>query len=183
MNNVSRRGLGLALGALLLAACNQAPPPPPPLAATPSILYLVRHAEKAGEEGDVPLTEAGTTRARELARVLGEAGVRRIYTTQYRRNVDTAKPLAELLGIAPVVIPADNVDELVERLKATAPGEAALVVSHTDKLPVIGEKLGVPFPAVAHTEYDRLTVVTLVMTAGQAKTDARILRFGQPPTP
>jgi broad specificity phosphatase PhoE len=147
----------------------------------PSTIYLVRHAEKAGEEGDVPLTEAGAARARELARVLGEAGLRQIYTTQYRRNVDTAKPLAEKLGIAPVVIAADNVDELVERLRTTPPGQAALVVSHTDKLPVIGEKLGVPFPAVAHTEYDRLTVVTLVVTEGQAKAEARILRFGQPP--
>jgi broad specificity phosphatase PhoE len=182
MTIATRRGLGLALGALLLVSCNPAPPPPAP-AAAPSTLFLVRHAEKAGEEGDVPLTEAGAARARELARVLGEAGVRQIYTTQYQRNVDTAKPLAEKLGIAPMVIPADNVEELVERLKATPPGEAALVVSHTDKLPMIGEKLGIPFPAVAHTEYDRLTVVTLVVTAGQAKADARILRFGQPPAP
>lgn len=178
----ARRGLGLALGSLLLASCNQAPPPPPPVAA-PATVYLVRHAEKAGEDGDVPLTEAGAARARELARVLRDAGVRQIYTTQYRRNVDTAKPLAENLGIAPVVIPADNVDELVERLKATSPGAAALVVSHTDKLPLIAEKLGVPFPALAHTEYDRLTVVTLVASLGNVKADARMLRFGQTTAP
>lgn len=169
-----RREAGLLLGALVLSSCYEAPPPPPDLA--PATLFLVRHAEKAGEEGDVPLTDAGAARARELARVLGEAGVRQIYTTQYLRNRETARPLAEKLGISPAVIPADDVEELVKRLKATAPGEAAVVVSHTDKLPQIGEKLGVPFPAVEHTEYDRLTVVTL----NRSKATARILRYGQP---
>lgn len=87
----TRRGVELALGGLVLISCKPAPPPPAP-AAGPSILYLVRHAEKAGEEGDVPLTEAGAVRARELARVLGDARARQIYTTQYQRNVNTAKP-------------------------------------------------------------------------------------------
>lgn len=175
MPTLSRRRFAALLSPLLFGSCARVAPPPPASTA-PVTLFLVRHAEKAGEADDSPLTEAGRERARTLARLIGEAGVAAIFTTQYARNIETAKPLAEKLGITPVMIPAANPDDLVARLREIKPGGAALVVSHTDRLPPIGEKLGVRIPEVDHAEFDRLTVVTL----WDASAEARILRYGNP---
>ena len=174
MLNHSRRYLIASVAALFLCSCATVPHEPPAVPAEPATIFLVRHAEKAGDADDSPLTEAGQERARALARVLGEAGVGTLYTTQYTRNIQTARPLAEKLGITPVVIPADDVDGLAAHLRDMAPGESALVVSHTDKLPLIGKALGITVPEVAHMEFDRLTVVIL----GKGYAEARTLRYG-----
>ncbi len=161
-----------SLGLALLCACSTTQMPQQLEA--PATIILVRHAEKAGDTGDVALTAEGAQRAQELARVLGEAGIDAIYTSQYIRNIETARPLAEKLHITPTVIAADDVDGLATRLRQTSPGSTALVVGHTDTLPMIAEKLGVRMKALEHTEYDRLSIVTF----GDGYAEARVLRFG-----
>ena len=62
-------------------------------------LYLVRHCEKAKEGGKDPLlTEAGKASALRLATTLGDKGVRKVYSSDYHRTRDTARPLADRLG-------------------------------------------------------------------------------------
>src|SRR4051812_18913247 len=88
---------------LLLASCTGAhsagtrAESPAPSAS--SIVLLVRHAEKAAEGEDPPLTPAGQQRAVALAGVAADAGVDVIYTTQLRRTRETAQPLADRLGV------------------------------------------------------------------------------------
>ncbi len=67
-------------------------------------MIFVRHAEKALiPVGDPGLTEAGQRRAAELARQLVDAdviaGIDAIYSTDYRRTVETAQPIADALGL------------------------------------------------------------------------------------
>ncbi|MBI1353100.1 MAG: hypothetical protein GC160_02055 [Acidobacteria bacterium] len=169
-----RKLVACSLLALTLFGC--AAPPPAPPAEAPAQILLVRHAEKDGEDGDVPLSEQGHARARELARTLADAGVSAIYTSQFERNVDTAKPLAETLNIQPTVIPADDIQVLVDKLKASPAGSTTLVVSHQNKLPQLVAGLGAETPALTPTEYDRLVVVTL----GAGKPKALTLRYGAP---
>src|SRR5512141_2573171 len=73
-------------------------------------VILVRHAEKAVSNSamtsDVPLSETGTARARELARGLGAVHIDAIYTPQYLRTKQTAEPLAKALGIDAVAVNA-----------------------------------------------------------------------------
>src|SRR5687767_8092456 len=66
--------------------------------AQPLTVILVRHAEKEvvpPENKDPNLSMAGQTRAQELARMFGGAGVTSIYATQFKRTQQTVKPLAE----------------------------------------------------------------------------------------
>ncbi|MGH9668373.1 MAG: histidine phosphatase family protein [Bryobacteraceae bacterium] len=61
---------------------------------------LVRHAERSSAmSADAPLSPAGEERARQLAHVLQDAKVRRIYITEVQRTQQTAQPIASRLHL------------------------------------------------------------------------------------
>ena len=66
----------------------------------PITVFLIRHAERQDEpRQDPPLTDAGVARSQALARLLSNAGVKAIFTSQYSRTKQTAEPLATKLGL------------------------------------------------------------------------------------
>jgi phosphohistidine phosphatase SixA len=134
------------------------------LAADPArTVILVRHAERAGGMApEVGLSEAGRCRAQVLAAMLADAGVKRIYTSEVARTRETAEPLAKKLGLQPEVVPANDYDSLLAKLRSGAPEGVTLVVGHSNTVPEIIRRLGGgTVPAIADSEYDRLFVVTL----------------------
>src|SRR5688500_12271615 len=67
----------------------------------PITVFVVRHAEKEAEpKQDPPLTKEGVARSQELARVLGGANIKAIYTSQFARTKLTAGPLVAKTGLA-----------------------------------------------------------------------------------
>lgn len=177
LSRLGRPNFAIVLAAFVTLLCGcSSPSTETSSTGDPVQVFLVRHAEKAGDEGDVPLTPEGEARATELARMLKDVKLSAVYTTQYKRNADTAKPVAAAMGLDPIVIPADDLDELVQRIRSAAPSSTVLAVSHSDKLPMIAEKLGAPVAPIDHTEYDRLVLITLTGNRALATT----LRFGSP---
>src|SRR5438874_13376162 len=67
--------------------------------AEPSAVYLVRHAEKAAVGKDPDLLPQGQVRARNIAAILGKAGITAIFSTPTARTQQTAAPLAERTGV------------------------------------------------------------------------------------
>jgi broad specificity phosphatase PhoE len=126
-------------------------------------IYAVRHAEKGSSPKDDPvLTEAGQKRAQDLAWLLRRAGVKAIYATPYLRNQQTARPLAEMLGLPVITVDATDIDGIVRRLKSDHPGQAVLFVGHANSLPAIVERLsGQAVMPIADNVYDNLFVITL----------------------
>jgi phosphohistidine phosphatase SixA len=147
--------------------------------ASAATIILVRHAERnAGMTPDVLLSPRGEERARELARVLKDANIRAIFTTEVRRTQQTAEPAVEEFHLRPAVIPAKDVDTLVSRLQALPDDETVLVVGHADTVPFVVGRLGGAVPAIAATEYDRLVVV---VTSRKGKPAVLTLRYGEVP--
>jgi broad specificity phosphatase PhoE len=144
----------------------------------PTTVILVRHAEKAAASGDMPLSEAGTARAQELARTLAGAEVKTIFVTQFARTQQTAAPLAKANGLTPVVVTVAAVADYAKEIAAKVaqhPGETLLVVGHSNTTPDVIRQLGVAdAPSIAETEYDNLFIVSL--TDGAAKLTR--LRYG-----
>lgn len=62
-------------------------------------VYLVRHCSAEGQEPEAALTEAGNEQSLRLSAFLAERGVTRIVSSPFRRAVDSARPLAETLGL------------------------------------------------------------------------------------
>ncbi|HST23313.1 MAG TPA: phosphoglycerate mutase family protein [Blastocatellia bacterium] len=144
-------------------------------------VFLVRHAEKAAEpRQDPPLLESGNTRAQELARILEPVGIKAIYTSQFLRTRQTAEPLAKHLGITATVLeikmnPAkpkeiseQSYKDIVEKIYEH-PGDAALVVGHSNTVPEVIKMLGGDVaPIIDEKNFDDLFVVT-VYAKGKAK--------------
>ncbi len=153
----------LSLLALTQPACRDASD------ARPTVVYLLRHAEKApSADNNPPLSEAGVRRTEALAQTLGDAGVSAIYTTQFKRTIDTAAPLSARTGVAVTTLevnhdnPQAYVEQLARDINARHGGKTVLVVSHSNTLPLIVERLsGKPVPAIEDDEYANLFVVTL----------------------
>ncbi|MBI4716233.1 MAG: histidine phosphatase family protein [Planctomycetes bacterium] len=157
----------IAYGAILAGAASAAEPAEPATsaAATPTIIYIVRHAEPdVGPPQDPFLSKAGEKRAYDLQQALRSAGLAAIYHTEARRTRQTVRALAGLLEIVPRMTGAPEVDRLVERLKTEHRGQSVLVVGHSDTIPAILKGLGVGedrVPTIGAHEYDHLFVVVI----------------------
>jgi phosphohistidine phosphatase SixA len=144
-------------------------------------VFLVRHAEKAATPAeDPPLLEAGSARSQELARILGKAEIKVIYTSQFLRTKLTAEPLAKLLGVASTTMPLkmsasnprevsqQSINEIVEKIYQRA-GENALIVGHSNSIPEVIRALGGDVvPKIDEKEFNDLFIVT-VYAKGKAK--------------
>ena len=140
-------------------------------------VFIVRHAEKESAALDASLSRAGEARAKELARMLGDVGITHIYVSQFKRTQETAVPLAKEIHRNAVVADAGKTDDLVAGLKALPPGSRALVVTHSNLIPAMIEKLaGQTVPELTDSDYDRLYVVTLTPNGGSVL----YLHFGAP---
>jgi phosphohistidine phosphatase SixA len=138
-----------------------------------AVVVLVRHAEKVDESAASALTEAGRARARSLSAMLKDAGIEAVFSTDYRRTLDTAKPTAEAIAKSIELYDADDLPGFAKTLRAR--GVAALVVGHSDTTPELVELLGGEAGSpIASDEYDRIYLLTL-LEDGKASTT--LLRF------
>ncbi|MFZ6745573.1 histidine phosphatase family protein [Undibacterium sp. JH2W] len=114
--------------------------------AEPDLVILVRHAEKATDQGNDPgLSEAGQSRAQTLARVLQHSAVSSIYTSHYKRTHETAQALAQAQGITAQVVQGSGADHLQQLLAAVrASMGTVLVVGHGNTVPALAMALGAP---------------------------------------
>ena len=79
---------------------------------SPVELILVRHGETVlgggaflGGQVDPPLSAVGVTQATHVGRRLAMEPVTAIFTSPFRRTLDTAQPLAALTGLTPSTVP------------------------------------------------------------------------------
>ena len=142
-----------------------------------STIFIVRHADRYGTEPDPSITEEGQRQAAALARLLADAHITRIFTSEALRTQQTAAPTARQARIQPTIVDAGNLDELIRLVRTSLrPGEATLIVGHRGTVPRIVKALtGESVSPLAVDEYDRLQVVTL-FPGGQSS--VLTLRFG-----
>lgn len=141
---------------------------------TPTVVYLVRHAERA-EDGtsDPAISASGRERSALLAEMLRDAGITAIHTTDLRRTRMTGRPTAEASGLTMDVYDPRDLDGFADRLRST-PGRH-LILGHSNTTPQLVEALGGdPGTPIEEMEYDRLYVVTLT----DRGVSTVLLRFG-----
>ncbi len=142
------------------------------------VVYLVRHAEKIDDSRDPALSNVGKERASLLARMLHDAGVTHLWSTDYLRTQHTAQPLATAAGLAVTSYDPRDLSAFAAKLRSI-PGRH-LVVGHSNTTPQLVAALGgVPGTPIDDGEYDRLYVVAIV----DGTVSTVLLRFGCPAPP
>ncbi|WP_444920152.1 SixA phosphatase family protein [Microbulbifer sp. CnH-101-G] len=151
--------------------------------ATPSntssqVIYLVRHGEKqrgpdAGR--DPQLAAAGKARAEQLARILEGVEIDAVYSTDFIRTKETARPLAEQRGLTIKSYDYRKLKEFAMELEQA--GDRILVVGHSnttsEMVALLGGEQGAPIRE--SDEYDRLYIV--IRDRGQVTT--LLQRYGE----
>lgn len=154
--------------------------------ATTTIIF-VRHAEKATTPEDDPgLSPAGQRRVAELTRQLRDvdvvAGIDAIYSTPYRRSLETARPIADQLDIPINTYDAEDTETVLETILDNHKGKIILVVGHSNTLPQLMYDLGASkkVPEIHLDEYDNIYIVAIPWFG---KTKTIRMRYGAPYIP
>lgn len=96
---------------------------------------LVRHAEKVADGSKDPeLSEVGKARAQRLADLLHKQEIAAIYSTNYKRTMNTVTPLAEKLGLKIQSYEPFKEEAIVNMLEAHK-GKTIVVVGHSNNVP------------------------------------------------
>jgi broad specificity phosphatase PhoE len=153
--------LSLLLALAVVASCSRQQPQ------GSTVVLVVRHADKASDAEDSPLNEAGSQRAHALAAVAAGANVGAIYVTQFKRNHDTAQPLAERTGVAVTEVPinlqnpGDYGQRLARDILEKHRGQTVLVVGHGNTVASIVEGLTGRPQQLGDVQYGDLLIVTV----------------------
>ena len=107
-----------------------------------STYFLIRHAEKDrsdAENKNPKLTEKGQQRAQKWGELLTNYRIDAVYSTEYNRTMQTAKPTAEKLGLKIKNYHPFKIDfkKFLEETK----GKTVLVVGHSNTIPFFTNKL------------------------------------------
>jgi broad specificity phosphatase PhoE len=149
---------GIITSVLLLAAATR-------LDAQPTLVVLVRHAEKAAVPGnDPPLSDVGRERATALAIALRSSPPTAIVVSALQRTGLTADVVAQQVGVKPTVIPMEGgtAAHIAAVAKAVQSAKGVvLVVGHSNTVPAIIKALGGPaLPDICDATYGHFFTLT-----------------------
>ncbi len=124
-------------------------------------IYLVRHAEKQKVKEDPTLTSCGILRAEQIATILQHIDIKTIYSTQYKRTLQTADPIAKQKNLGVKIYPPNHLDQLALRLQQEKTN--ALVVGHSNTTPQLAQLLAdVEVAPLTEQEYQSLYLIQFV---------------------
>ncbi len=112
-----------------------------PVVKSNTILYFIRHAETVGN-GEIvnpDLSEKGKKRAMSYVTYFEDKKVDSIFTTNFKRTVQTITPLAKNKGINPIFYDPNDIDykNFIKQNK----GKTIVVVGHSNTTPNFVNKL------------------------------------------
>ena len=102
--------------------------------------FLVRHAEKQADGTRNPhLTEKGTERANKLASILKYYKIDAVYSTDYHRTKETAKPIATTNNVTITLYHPFKLD--FKKFLSDTKGKNVVIVGHSNTTPNFVNKL------------------------------------------
>lgn len=129
-----------------------------------STFYFIRHAEKNRKDKtnrNPRLNQRGQLRAAKWSYVLEHVQFDAVYSTDYHRTRETARPTAEKNGISITAYDPKNID--AEAFKTANQGKTVLVVGHSNTTPkfvnaVIGKE---KYTQIDDSNNSNLYIVTI----------------------
>ena len=135
-------------------------------------VYLTRHFEKTKEPNDPKLTEKGNKQAEIFASLLDNKPISTIYSTDYRRTILSAKPLATTLNLVIEKYDPRKPDALINRVTANLQDQ--VIVGHSNTIPDLVTRLGGLSQLLSESDYGLVFAVSITMLEGvRIRTETR----------
>lgn len=159
---VMKKLLIVVIGFILVSACGKTEK-----ASTESEIYLVRHFQKqaatAQSGKDVELTEEGLSNAERLAQHLKTKNITSIYSTNYKRTKQSAKPTSEFLNLPVSEYDPRDLETFAMQLLGTQ--ENHLIVGHSNTTGVLFGLLGCEAISLSEDDYGDIMLLKRVHDA------------------
>ena len=128
-----------------------------------STIILFRHAEKMDSSRDPDLSPIGFERSNTLFHMLKDIEITAIYSTSYKRTMQTVQPLADSLELPVNPYDPRDLTGFAEMLKETT--GVVLVSGHSNTTPTLTSLiLGYEVAKINEDEYDNLFIITNATT-------------------
>ena len=101
-----------------------------------STFYLIRHAEKVRtnkSDRDPALNKKGIIRALNWKEYFINKDISKIYSTNYKRTLETVKPIQEAIGLTAILYSPSSID--YKDFISSNEGEVVLIVGHSNTIP------------------------------------------------
>ena len=101
-----------------------------------STFYLIRHAEKVRtdkSDKDPKLNKYGMLRAIKWQEYFSDKNISKIYSTNYKRTLETVKPIQESSDITPIIYSPSDID--YKNFIMSNKIEVVLIVGHSNTIP------------------------------------------------
>jgi len=133
-------------------------------------LYLVRHAEKQQDGSRDPvLTDIGNQRSAKLASWFSDKNIKDVWSSDYKRTRDTAKPIVSALDLELSLYDPRDLSAFSAKLMANQ--SSAVVVGHSNTTPELARLLcDCEIADMDDSEHDRLIIISIRDGKAQAKT-------------
>lgn len=139
----------------------------------PTTIILVRHAEK--DYGDDPdLTEMGKERADRLLEMLKNTDLAAVYSTDFRRTMQTAEPVAHAKDLRIRIYSPQDLRFFAPQLVRRHKGETILVVGHSNTTPAMASLLD---PNAEYPRFSELDYTNLYIMSIPQKGDPKLLKM------
>ena len=123
--------------------------------------YLIRHAEKFDQSKNPDLSKIGLERAQNWNKILSEVHFDAIYSTDYKRTLQTATPTAERCQKEITLYNPQNTD--IQQFKKDTSGKTVLIVGHSNTIPNLVNQLidKKQYGDIEETTFGNLYIVTI----------------------
>jgi broad specificity phosphatase PhoE len=103
--------------------------------------YFIRHSEKdrSAETNDPHLLPKGMERAKQWAEILANKNIEVVYSTNYQRTLETARPTAEKANLKIELYEPSQVYS--KEFQNKTAGKTSLIVGHSDTTPQFINKI------------------------------------------
>jgi phosphohistidine phosphatase SixA len=144
-------------------------------------VWIVRHAEKDTtnpSDTDPALSLAGQERAKDLADLLKSKRVLAVYSTPFKRTMQTVEPTANGHGVTVQMYNPPGAAALATTILKQVKDGSVVIVGHSNTVLELVEALGAkrPIPALGEEDYDYVFTVTIEGSSIKLQTS----QYGKP---
>lgn len=124
-------------------------------------IFILRHTEKIDDSEDPGLSEAGRERAQYWKKVLQHTAIDHVYTTDFKRNRQTAAIISDDSSVKPELYYPMSFEVL--KFLNNIQGKTVLIIGHSNTIPDMVNRLinDNKYPPMSHKNYNILYLVTI----------------------